>query len=1094
MPARSTPTRQPVAVPTADVTAVLVAHDGATWLPEVLAALDALTVRPRLLVAVDTGSTDGSADLLRAALGPDAVHVLPRRTGYGAAVAAGLELADAAAGPSSWLWLLHDDAAPAPDCLAALLGHAEATPSAALLGPKVLDWADPRVLVEVGITTDRAGHRETGLERREPDQGQHDAPRDVLAVGTAGALVERSLWDALGGLDPVLPLFRDELDLGWRVNAAGARVVVVPQAEIRHARAATTGRRSRGAVRGRAAAVDRRHALLVLLAHASRRRLLVTLPALFVGQLLRALGHVLTRQVVPARDEIAALAAVLARPDRLLAARRARRATRTVPPAAVRPLLASRTGRLRTRLQWVGEWLAGGAPAGADRPLDDVGPDATDEAMLRTGSAGVLRAVLSRPPVLLVLGVALVALVAERALTPFSGGLLSGGRLLPAPGGAGELWAAYAASWSSVGVGTPAPPAPATAVLAALSTVLLGKAWLAVDLLLLASVPLAAATAYASARRVVASPVLRAWAAATWALLPVATGAVAAGRLDAAAVQVALPLLAVGTASVLAGDPRGSWHRVWGLALGFTVVASLAPTLWLVAAPVLLAAGGFAVATAPRAQLSGARRRAAAAGLVAVLPAVLVLPWSLAVWHEPGLLLHGPGRLVTDAALVEAALPAWHLPLLAPGGAGLPPAWLTAGLLLAALAGLLPATRRSTAVRAWFTASAGLLVALVLARTSAQVPASGVESPVWPGIPLQVAAAGLLVAALVGADGARKRLARSDFGWRQLAAGGVAVAAGLLPLVAAGAWVTRGADGPVQRDTARVVPAFVQAELAAEPGVRVLVLGPDDDGAVGYDLRTGDGVRLGSAGLPLPDSQLTRLDDVVADLLSVRGSDAAGALATRGVRYVAMPPGPGAAQAAAALDTQAGLTRRSDDPVLLWEVLAPAARLTLVPPELVPAATSGERAPDVAAVGGAPPVPLLAGQDEVADVPPGPPGRLLVLAEAVDPGWRAELDGEPLEPTAAWGWAQAFTVPAAGGELVVSRDDDRGDVLAVQAVAVLLVAVLAVPARRRPFGLEPDDEGDVDDVRAAGVRPDVSRRAAGGRRRRAARRRLRSRT
>jgi GT2 family glycosyltransferase len=262
----------PSAAAGADVFAVLAAHDGARWLPEALAALAASTVRPGRVVAVDTGSTDGSADLLRAALGDDAVLILPRTAGWPDAVAAALAAADAAADASPrarFLWLLHDDAAPDPTCLARLLEEAARQPSAALLGPKAVDWDDPRVLVEVGVTTDRAGTRTTGLEQREQDQGQHDAVRDVLAVGTAGLLARRERYDAVGGLDPLLPLFRDELDLGWRTTAAASRVLVVPAARVRHARAATTGQRTPGAVRAPAVRVDRRHALLVLLAHAS---------------------------------------------------------------------------------------------------------------------------------------------------------------------------------------------------------------------------------------------------------------------------------------------------------------------------------------------------------------------------------------------------------------------------------------------------------------------------------------------------------------------------------------------------------------------------------------------------------------------------------------------------------------------------------------------------------------------------------------------------------------------------------------------------------------------------------------------------------
>jgi GT2 family glycosyltransferase len=70
------------------VTAVLVAHDGSRWLPEALSALASSTVTPARVVAVDTGSTDDSAALLRQATG----HVLdlPRTTGYAAAVHAAL--------------------------------------------------------------------------------------------------------------------------------------------------------------------------------------------------------------------------------------------------------------------------------------------------------------------------------------------------------------------------------------------------------------------------------------------------------------------------------------------------------------------------------------------------------------------------------------------------------------------------------------------------------------------------------------------------------------------------------------------------------------------------------------------------------------------------------------------------------------------------------------------------------------------------------------------------------------------------------------------------------------------------------------------
>ncbi|MDP3711131.1 MAG: glycosyltransferase family 2 protein [Mycobacteriales bacterium] len=1036
--------------PTANVTAVLVAHDGDAWLPDTLAALAASTLRPVRVVAVDTGSTDSSLALLRAAEGDVVTEVLALGpdVGFGEAVAAALQDAPT----TEWLWLLHDDVAVEPEALERLLAHAADSPSAALLGPKVRDWHDPRVLVEVGITCDPGGHRETGLERREYDQGQYDDVRDVLAVGTAGALVRRAVYDHVGGLDPALAVFRDDLDLGWKVNAAGSRVVVVPQARVRHVRAATTGRRALDAERGRPGGVDRRNALYVLLAHSTAPRMLYVLPRLVLWCLLRVVGFLLTRQVLAARDELAALGHVLGRPGRLLAARRARAATRTVPLRALRHLFASRTGRLRAAAAELGDWLSGGSAPGAS-VLDAMG-DSDDVAELAPSGGGALRSLLTRPPVLLVLALAGLALLAERSVLALSGGALAGGRLLPAPAGASDLWSAYAASWHPTAVGSEAAAPPALALLALLATVLLGKAWLAVDLLLLASVPLAGLTAFLAARRVVRHQVLRLWAAATWALLPVATGAVAAGRLDAAALQVGLPLVALAAVRVVRDDPApGGWRRAWGLGLAVAACAAFAPVLAVLAAVVLIGAGLIGLVTSPADEGAGARRRGLAALIASGVPLVVLLPWSFEVLRDPARLLHGPGRLL--AGPVPEPL---QLVLLDPDGPGTPATWVTAGLVLAALGGLVRRDRHGLALTAWAVAGVGLVSALLLASAEPD------GTPVWPGTSLQVAAGGLLVAALVAADGLRTQLARRSFGWRQLTAAVVAVTAAATPLLAGGAWLVRGADDPLARGLRPVLPAFAQAEVRDEPGLRTLVLRPAAD-RTDYELVAGVRLDLGDADTPPRDGQLDALDGVVADLLSPSGSDAAEALATRAVRYVALLPGPGRDATALVLDAQAGLTRRTTGEVLLWQVLAPAARLQLLQPAAAQAARRGDRGPSRDLLRTDLPRQVEADREGARDVlGSGPEGRLLVLSEAADDDWTVTIDGRELDRVTAWGWAQGFEVPAAGGELRLVREQGgRRAVLTLQIAVVVVVAVLAAPGARRRRGLEIDDETDETD-------------------------------
>ncbi len=117
-------------------------------------------------------------------------------------------------------------------------------PSVAVIGAKLRGWENHRELLEVGVTLDHGGRRDTRLEPGELDHGQHDGDRDVLAVSTAGMLVRRDVWDELGGFDPELPLFRDDVDFGWRANLAGHRVVICTNAIVQHAEAAASGQRA----------------------------------------------------------------------------------------------------------------------------------------------------------------------------------------------------------------------------------------------------------------------------------------------------------------------------------------------------------------------------------------------------------------------------------------------------------------------------------------------------------------------------------------------------------------------------------------------------------------------------------------------------------------------------------------------------------------------------------------------------------------------------------------------------------------------------------------------------------------------------------
>ena len=300
------------------VTALLVSHDGARWLPAVLAGLGEQERSPEAVLAVDTGSTDDSLSLLSDALGPDRVSV--HRGSFPEAVAHALPQIT-----TEWVWLLHDDSRPAPAALGALLAAADEH-HADIVGPKVREWPSLRRLLEIGVTISGTGRRETGLERGEYDQGQHDDVREVLAVNTAGMLVRRSVLEGLDGFDRALPLFGNDIDFGWRAARAGHKTIVAPQALVFHAEAATRGVRGDHDTTRRTHRGERSAALYPLLSNTSGRRLPFTVVRLLFGTVLRALGFLLARSPRMARDEFGALVSTYAHPGRIRAGRRARRA------------------------------------------------------------------------------------------------------------------------------------------------------------------------------------------------------------------------------------------------------------------------------------------------------------------------------------------------------------------------------------------------------------------------------------------------------------------------------------------------------------------------------------------------------------------------------------------------------------------------------------------------------------------------------------------------------------------------------------------------------------------------------------------------
>ncbi|HEX6420355.1 MAG TPA: glycosyltransferase [Acidimicrobiales bacterium] len=732
------PAAQPSVPP--PVVAVLVTHDApADRLAEVLASLAAQD-HPNLdVLVVETGAGDPS-ERVRAVLPAARVHRVAGNPGFGAAANVVLDMVSGA----EFYLFCHDDAAPEPGAVGAMVAAAQRL-HAGVVGPKLVDWADPRRFTQFGLAVDAVGVPLPYVERGERDQGQHDGLCDVFAVPGGFTLVRASTFAEIGGFDEAITFLGDDVSLAWRARVAGARVVVAPAARVRHAEAFTgrpAARRS-----GRLAARNR---LRVVLTTYRLPTLLRIAPLALALSAAEAVGALVTARPGRAVAALAAWPWNLLRLPSLVRARRhvtgfRRVGDRAVRAAQVKGLVGPRLTLLRATAGGRGADGRGGPPGGA--ALVPVrGRPVIDPATWSPGSALVAAALA-----------ATLAFGSRHLLTRFVPVV---GGFAPSGGGPGDLVGAWAGGWRPVDLGGAGAPPALAGALGMLATLLGGHAGLARTLLIAGLVPLGVIGAH----RLLAPSGSKAGqvaAAVAYAAVPLPYDALAAGRWPALAAYAAAPwmlgrLARAGGAAPYApqtapaggasgaaaggGDPLVR-HRLWRHVLATGGVTGLA-ALAVPQAPALLvlAGAGLVAGSLLAGEVRGTARVAAAAVGGAAVALLLHAPAAYDTLSSPAgarrWLGAGPGTV---------------------GGAGLsdlllfrtgPTAVAAAGWALVGAAALpLLVARRwrlGWAVRGWTVALAAWALAWAGVRGWAPTPLPET------GVLLAPAAAGLALAAGLG--------------------------------------------------------------------------------------------------------------------------------------------------------------------------------------------------------------------------------------------------------------------------------------------------------------------------------------------------------
>jgi GT2 family glycosyltransferase len=980
------------------VLVVLVVRDAAGWLRDCLLALTAQSYKPLAVLAVDNASRDGSRELLEQALGSHRVLQLDEDAGVSGSLGAVLELS--AAREADYLLVLHDDTALDPDAISKLIEAAnlEGVERIGVVGPKIVDWENQRILREVGRSTDRFGHPYTPLQDGELDQGQFDRVLEVLFVSSAAMLVSRECLERVGAPDERFGSHHEDLDLCWRARLAGFRVLMTPLARARHMGAETRGRRPREEpVRSERYYGDRA-ALAAMLKNYRLRSLLLLLPLYAVLGLARLLWLTLSRHFDDVVDLLAAWGwNVVHLPGTLRRRFRVQR-TRAVPDRSIRRFMESSSPRLPRWFETASRILA------EQRELEERDEGTPVRQRLRHQGVSLMRA----HPVLVATFVgALFALVAFRGL--ISPDPLSGGALPVFPAHPDGFFRELLSGVRTTGFGGTEGASPALGMLGGLSTLLFSSGALALKAMLVGGAALGAIFLYRALARHTGSPFSAVVGASAYAVSAAVLWAYSEGRVGLLVVVAVVPVLIDRFEASFAKNPPAVPRRfVVALGLLIAVGVSFEPGVAL------------AVALLLGVQVVAGDRRMRGLGLIlagSAMAAALVFP------ILPGL-VRGGGRALSSRIgipdmsrlarfVLEPGRASELLPS-SPGNGAI--AWF---LPVAAVLGL-ALVRPNLRARANRAALAGVAaVFLSWASAAGWLPLALSNAPVYTVL------AGCSAASLVAFGVASILGVRSEaFGFRQLCAGALTVVVVIGILLQAteamvGGWAIGGPE--------KIPPSWAVVRSDAEGNYRVLWLGRDvgtrfpspggDPQGVLAD--AGSSLRYavtGPDGVTSLDLGRTSAGPGDADLRAVLDDVASGAtvhmgalLAPLGVRFVVVADG----------DLPASVRSRLGDQVDLD--VQQASGLTIYRnPRSLPLA--GEVAGD-AGVDRALASPSLATRVQLPAVHASAftrvtggwdgtgSGGAAFLSSEFAAGWRLEGSGTTAPPRLAFGWATAFTAP-----------------------------------------------------------------------------------
>ena len=189
---------------------------------------------------IDNYSTDGSVDFLNKQFPEIQLVCLDKNYGFTGGYNRGLDSINA-----EYYLLLNSDIEVTEDWLNPLIEEMDNNPETGICGPKLLDYNKRDFFEYAGASgglIDKYGYpfcRGRIFESIEMDKGQYNDNLSCLWISGAALMIRAELFKKVGGFDDDFFAHMEEIDLCWRIQNLGYRILCVPNSFVYHVGGAT---------------------------------------------------------------------------------------------------------------------------------------------------------------------------------------------------------------------------------------------------------------------------------------------------------------------------------------------------------------------------------------------------------------------------------------------------------------------------------------------------------------------------------------------------------------------------------------------------------------------------------------------------------------------------------------------------------------------------------------------------------------------------------------------------------------------------------------------------------------------------------------